>query len=129
MAMIKCLECGKEISDQADRCVNCGCPVPHDGVLTVFFSNVYLTLFTSNFFVSIRFNGQEVRLKKGESYSFAVPNDGGVYNGRISCGILHSTDCSFDFSLASGQSCKFVVDYDDSKLLKTNKWRCLKYTM
>lgn len=27
MALIKCEECGKEISDKARNCVNCGCPI------------------------------------------------------------------------------------------------------
>ena len=27
MALIKCIECGKEISDKASTCPNCGCPV------------------------------------------------------------------------------------------------------
>lgn len=27
MALIKCVECGKEISDKATACPNCGCPV------------------------------------------------------------------------------------------------------
>lgn len=27
MALIKCSECGKEISDQAESCPNCGCPI------------------------------------------------------------------------------------------------------
>ena len=27
MALIKCPECGKEISDQADRCIHCGYPL------------------------------------------------------------------------------------------------------
>ena len=27
MALIKCPECGKEISDKASACPNCGCPV------------------------------------------------------------------------------------------------------
>ncbi len=27
MAMIYCNECGKEISDKADKCPHCGCPV------------------------------------------------------------------------------------------------------
>lgn len=28
MAMIKCEDCGKEYSDKADKCPNCGCPNP-----------------------------------------------------------------------------------------------------
>lgn len=32
MALIKCSECGKEISDKANTCVNCGCPINNDKV-------------------------------------------------------------------------------------------------
>ena len=28
MALIKCKECGHEVSDKADKCPNCGAPVP-----------------------------------------------------------------------------------------------------
>lgn len=27
MSLIKCIECGKEISDKAKFCINCGCPL------------------------------------------------------------------------------------------------------
>ena len=27
MSLIKCSECGKEISDKATNCVHCGCPI------------------------------------------------------------------------------------------------------
>ena len=27
MALIKCPECGKEISDKANSCLSCGCPI------------------------------------------------------------------------------------------------------
>ena len=27
MALINCRECGKEISDQSQQCIHCGCPV------------------------------------------------------------------------------------------------------
>ncbi|MGN0366749.1 MAG: hypothetical protein ACI4E5_12535 [Suilimivivens sp.] len=30
MALIKCSECGKEISDKAENCPNCGCPVQNN---------------------------------------------------------------------------------------------------
>ncbi len=32
MALIKCSECGKEISDKAPNCVHCGCPIEKDDV-------------------------------------------------------------------------------------------------
>lgn len=34
MALIKCLECGKEISDKASACPHCGCPVAVRPVLS-----------------------------------------------------------------------------------------------
>lgn len=30
MALINCPECGKEVSDKADKCINCGCPISED---------------------------------------------------------------------------------------------------
>ena len=36
MALIKCPECGKEISDKATACPNCGAPVQAPGCLVHF---------------------------------------------------------------------------------------------
>lgn len=30
MALIKCSECGKEISDKAITCIHCGCPINNE---------------------------------------------------------------------------------------------------
>lgn len=30
MSLIKCSECGHEISDKAEYCVNCGCPIKNE---------------------------------------------------------------------------------------------------
>ena len=27
MALIKCTECGRDISDTSDKCIHCGCPI------------------------------------------------------------------------------------------------------
>lgn len=35
MALIKCTECGKEISDKANICPNCGCPVGRQNVESI----------------------------------------------------------------------------------------------
>ena len=29
MALIKCIECGKEFSDKASACIHCGCPIEY----------------------------------------------------------------------------------------------------
>lgn len=34
MALIKCPECGKEISDKAAACPNCGCPISGSNVVS-----------------------------------------------------------------------------------------------
>lgn len=34
MALIKCPECGKEISDRADACIHCGCPLENREIET-----------------------------------------------------------------------------------------------
>lgn len=33
MALIKCSECGNEISDKAERCIHCGCPIVRENVV------------------------------------------------------------------------------------------------
>ena len=30
MALVKCTECGREISDKAPHCIHCGAPIPED---------------------------------------------------------------------------------------------------
>ena len=35
MALIKCEECGTEISNRAQQCVKCGCPVKNDALVKV----------------------------------------------------------------------------------------------
>ena len=33
MALIKCSECGHEVSDRASACPNCGCPIGNVGII------------------------------------------------------------------------------------------------
>ena len=35
MAIIKCPECGKEISDKAKTCIHCGCPIEDIGITDI----------------------------------------------------------------------------------------------
>ena len=43
MALIKCIECGKEVSDRASCCPNCGCPIESapNGVVKIKVSTLY----------------------------------------------------------------------------------------
>lgn len=42
MALIKCPECGTEISDKSDRCIHCGYPLPKELKSTFLFNGVQL---------------------------------------------------------------------------------------
>ena len=61
MALIKCPECGKEISDKAAACPNCGCPIKDaslDGIVKIKLGAVKVTN---------GFNGdQKVSIHSGE---------------------------------------------------------------
>lgn len=44
MALIKCAECGKEISDTAEKCPNCGCKTKHGTTVTEAKSTVVVAI-------------------------------------------------------------------------------------
>lgn len=80
MALIKCPECGKEISDRATACPNCGCPVADmttSGVVRVKMPNNivegWVGLFSSRD-ASITDNKGNVlwKGKHGENASFTI---------------------------------------------------------
>lgn len=42
MALIKCPECGREISDRSDKCIHCGYPLPKESGNMFLFNGVQL---------------------------------------------------------------------------------------
>ena len=126
MALIKCLECGKEISGQADRCIYCGCPVPHNGILTVFFKTSFKVVETKS--ILVNFDRTQVKLSKGQNYQFIVPVDGKIHHGTISCGGLFSYgEKVFNFSLNPGESRNIVIEYNNLAFLPSNRWECRQF--
>lgn len=71
MALIKCRECGKEISDSVKACIHCGCPL----------SKVKFS--TTNDFIGLVgkytiYDSDEnilVKLKRGEEYETVIDKD------------------------------------------------------
>ena len=64
MALIKCPECGKEVSDKAKACPNCGCPIEEtnpNGEIKIKFlkSDNKFNNFTAAQKVVLRVNGEE----------------------------------------------------------------------
>ena len=81
MALIKCSECGKEVSDKAATCPNCGCPISQmssSGIVkiklprTEQISGGWVGLFSSKE-ASISYCGRVLwRGKHGETATFTV---------------------------------------------------------
>ena len=68
MALIKCSECGKEISDKAKMCVNCGNPIQpldDDYYDIVFKVNEMYEDYKDRHFVSKRKKYDEIKTYKG----------------------------------------------------------------
>ena len=68
MALIKCSECGKEISDKAKMCVNCGNPIQpldDDYYDIVFKVNEMYEDYKDRHFVSKRKKHEEIKSYKG----------------------------------------------------------------
>ena len=68
MALIKCSECGKEISDKAKMCVNCGNPIQpldDDYYDIVFKVNEMYEDYKNRHFVSKRKKYDEIKTYKG----------------------------------------------------------------
>lgn len=121
MALIKCPECGKEISNRAESCIFCGCPIgsAKDGVLRVQLSS-FLKLI-GNMFLTVEFEGQQETIHRGYYQDFVVPADGKVHTGTITC--IHGLFDSrvFDISLNSGESRKIHITFNDGRW-GANKW-------
>lgn len=120
MALIKCPDCGKEISDRAASCMYCGCPIgsAQDGVLRVQL-NTWLKLI-GNMSIDVTFEGKTVHLTRGYYHDFVVPADGKNHTGKIVCnnGLFGGTE--FNITLKSGESKKIFITYNDGNLF--NKW-------
>lgn len=82
MALIKCIECGKSISDRAATCPNCGCPVSEmSSTGTVRIKMPVLELGLVGLFSSRDATVEEVggnvlwRGRHGENASFVIDGD------------------------------------------------------
>lgn len=56
MALIKCPECGREISDKSEQCIHCGYPLPKEESSTFLFNGVELD---KNFFLNPDVSGED----------------------------------------------------------------------
>jgi len=122
MALMKCPDCGREVSDRAKSCPFCGCPIGPgaNGTLRVVF-NTFLKLI-GNCSVTVSFEGQTALLTRGYYKDFVVPADGKKHIAKLSCQKYGSLfgDAEFTVELNSGESKKVSIVYNDGNFL--NKW-------
>lgn len=88
MALVRCKECGKEVSDRASSCPNCGCPIADmitSGVVkiklprTEKIANGWVGLFSSKS-ASISSNGRVLwEGKHGETATFTIEEPTHIY--------------------------------------------------
>ena len=122
MALIKCPDCGREISDRAASCMHCGCPIAlsNEGVLRVQL-NSWMKLI-GDMVITVTFEGKSVVLTRGHYHDFVVPADGYNHTVNIVCtkglGLVGGRE--FNISLKSGESKKIFILYNDAKF--GNKW-------
>lgn len=121
MSLIKCPECGKEISDRAESCIHCGCPIGpgHNGILRVELKS-FLKLI-GNMSITVVFDEKTVTLRRGFYYDFVVPADGKEHKGRIICSHGLFDGREFSILLNSGESKKISITYNDGHF-GANKW-------
>lgn len=70
MALIKCKECEKEVSDKAKSCPNCGCPINLDTTVRIAFPKYKNQIFNTGCTVLNEKGEVLARCKQGEIAEF-----------------------------------------------------------
>lgn len=120
MALIKCPECGKEVSDKAQSCVNCGCPIGSSASVSTFRVACNTLQWFGNCSIVVEFNGEKKSINSGSYVDFAVPVDGKSRTANIYC-VKGRTQGEITITVHSGESKKVTVWYDNTGLFA--QWR------
>ena len=124
MALIKCSECGKEISDKAESCPNCGNPISkkEESKLMVY---GYTETYMMNPSVKIFVNGVEVgSVAKGKLFEYDIVEDCEVTfksvlrKSSIFVKAGRTTKVKLSWNRLTGQLDSEIIDYNTPG----NKW-------
>lgn len=116
MALIKCSECGKEVSDKAESCPNCGNPINKESKLMVYgYSESYMM----NPKVKVFINGVEVgRVAKGQLFEYDIKEDcevtfkASLRKATFSIKAGRVTKIKLAWNRLTGQLVPEIVDYN-----------------
>jgi RNA polymerase subunit RPABC4/transcription elongation factor Spt4 len=90
MSLVNCLECNKEISDKADKCINCGCPVK--------INEEHLSIISNK----STHRNYEVQVKKAVDVIFTIIYLFLLYKIFITDELPISSDSSYSFGILFG---------------------------
>ena len=113
MALIKCPECGKEVSDKAQTCINCGCPIGSCASNSIFRVECRTLQWFGGCSIVVDFNGDKKQIKNGYYLDFNVPVDGKSRTAKIYCS-KGMAAAEIPVTVHSGESKKVTVWYDNT---------------
>lgn len=121
MAMIKCSECGKEVSDKAKVCMNCGCPVESmtpDGTIRIKMTGIDKALMTKQK-VSVKDNRDKLLWEgyAGQIAEFYLEKATKIKIKYHLCSTAYSGTCTAEVDPSKGT--KYAVFVRQS-IFKTN---------
>lgn len=75
MPIIKCPDCGGNVSDKATSCIHCGCPlIKQEGKVVFKTSSDFIGL-ACNYHIMDEYKNVITKLKPGQSYEEKLPED------------------------------------------------------
>ena len=119
MALIKCNECGKEVSDKASTCPNCGCPIfekkEESKVIIYGLSQMGLLGGKLKIYVDGEYVGD---VKKGQNLEFPIEKDCTITakcginpsRGKIEVKAGKTTKIKYEYNRISGCFIPCIVD-------------------
>jgi len=118
MALIKCSECGKEVSDKASQCIHCGNPLNQINDSKVIVYGITQQALIGGT-LQVLFNGEWIgEVKKQAVLEFPITKDGVVSvnygmkrnTGKIEVKAGQITSIKYEFSGYSGQLVPKIID-------------------
>ena len=101
MALIRCSECSKDVSDKAEACPHCGNPIVAAQTLVVV--EGYPKLFIGASHVDVYWNGEHIgQVARGEARPFEFPGGGEIAVATTLGGITGRKEYRQSFTIGDG---------------------------
>ena len=117
MALIKCSECGKEVSDKAKACPNCGNPIREEESKVIIYGLSQMGLLGGK--IKIYIDGEFVgEIRKGQNLEIPIEKDCTITakcginpsKGKIDVKAGKTTKIKYEYNRISGSFIPCIVD-------------------